>query len=324
MSVVSVATGETSLDAAGITDPALRADYQVCRRMAALHGRSYYLATGLLPASKRPHVWALYGFARYADELVDSLTAPDPDLLVAWGSSMLAALETGAVPATGPVADAVGRAMLHTVRRWDIPTAHVAAFLASMRADIVVHHYDTYAQLREYMYGSAAVIGLQMLPLLEPLDPRAAWYAGTLGEAFQLSNFVRDVGEDLDRGRVYLPMEDLDAFGVTTGDLRRARRTGEHPQRLRDLLAFESDRARGLYAAAEPGIALLHPTSRDAIGCAFALYLGILDAVAAAGFAVVHRRVAVGLPGRARVAVPALLRASAARREAGRWRPAPA
>jgi phytoene synthase len=297
------------LDAAGIADPALRAAFERCRRLHAEHGKTYYLATLLLPPAKRPYVWALYGFARYADEFVDSLTAPDPQALVDWGATFLDALSQGT--ATDPV----GTAMLHTMRRWSIPRAHAEAFLESMRMDITVTGYATYADLEQYMYGSAAVIGLQMLPILEPLTPEAGARARALGEAFQLSNFIRDVGEDLRRGRVYLPQEDLDGFGVT----REALRAGVVTASIRELLRFEVERTRRLYAFAAPGIAMLHPTSRDCMRTAFVLYGGILDAVEAAHYQVLTQRVGVPLPERLKVALPALRRARAVRRDERRW-----
>jgi phytoene synthase len=182
-----------------------------------------------------------------------------------------------------------------------------------MRMDITVTGYPTYADLEHYMYGSAAVIGLQMVPILEPLTGReqeAADRARALGEAFQLSNFIRDVAEDLRRGRVYLPQEDLDRFGVTRADLA----PGPTPPNVVDLLRFEVERTRALYAAAEPGIDLLHPTSRDCIRTAFLLYGGILDAVEQAGYQVLDRRVSVPLRRRLAVAIPGLVKACRARR----------
>ncbi|HEX6936196.1 MAG TPA: phytoene/squalene synthase family protein [Actinomycetes bacterium] len=294
------------LDAAGIREPSLRAAYELCRRLNASHGKTYYLATLLLPPAKRPHVHALYGFARYADELVDDLDSPDPAALVVWSDRFLHDLSRGAS------ADPVARAVIHTARTWDIPADTFRAFLDSMQMDITVTGYPTYADLERYMYGSAAVIGLQMVPILEPLDARAADYARTLGEAFQLSNFVRDVGEDLRRGRVYLPQEDLDRFGVTRADLA----PGPTPPHVVDLLRFEIARTRRLYDAARPGIDLLHPSSRDCIRTAFTLYAGILDAVEQADYQVLDRRVSVPLPRRLRVALPALVRARRARRAA--------
>ena len=306
---------ERALDAAGITDPVLRAAFEECRRLHAAHGKTYYLATLLLPSAKRPYVWALYGFARHADEFVDSLEAPDPQALLEWGSAFLDGLRSAS--ASGAATHPVSLAMTHTMRRWHIPRAHVEAFLESMRMDITVTGYATYADLEKYMYGSASVIGLQMLPILEPLTPEAAARARALGEAFQMSNFIRDVGEDLKRGRVYLPQEELDLFGVTRETLAR----GVVTPSIRELLRFEIERTRALYAFAEPGIDMLHPTSRDCVRTAFTLYRGILDAVEAAHYQVLTQRVSVPLTRRLAVAVPAALHAREVRRDQERWVP---
>ena len=299
------------LDAAGITDPALRASYERCRQLNAAHGRTYYLATLLLPPAKRPYVHALYGFARYADEIVDdldsTLTAQQKaDRLVGWGEQFLADVRAGGSE------HAISRAVVDTVRRWDIPLSLFEDFLASMRMDLTVTGYRTYDDLVRYVWGSAAVIGLQMVPVLEPTVPRpvAEPYAVDLGIAFQLSNFIRDVGEDLRRGRVYLPGEDLELFGVD----RERLATGVVDGPIRRLLAFEIARTRELYRAAEPGVRLLHPTSRDCLRTAIRLYGGILDEVERADYRVLDRRVAVGPARRALVAVPGLARAYAARR----------
>jgi phytoene synthase len=206
----------------------------------------------------------------------------------------------------------ISKAVVDTVRRWDIPMHYVEAFLASMRMDLTVTEYATYDDLMVYVYGSAAVIGLEMVPVLEPLVPRevADPYAGDLGIAFQLSNFIRDVGEDLQRGRVYLPMEDLGVFGVTREHLEHGVVDGP----VRRLLAFEVARTREIYRSAAQGVRLLHPTSRPCIETALRLYGGILDEVEAADYAVLGRRVSVGPAKRAAVAVPGLARAWAARR----------
>jgi 15-cis-phytoene synthase len=299
------------LDAAGITDPVLRVAYEKCRELHAGHGKTYYLATLLLPREKRPFVWALYGFARYADEFVDSLDSPDPLALVRWGDEFLSRLEPDPTRPAGvdPRTDAIGAAMEDTMRRWGIPRAHVEAFLESMRMDITETGYATYADLEHYMYGSAAVIGLQMLPILEPLTPEAAPRARALGEAFQMSNFIRDVGEDLKRGRIYLPQEDLKLFGVTAADLA----AGEVTLPVRRLLQFEIERTRALYAYAEPGIEMLHPTSQDCMRTAFELYGGILGAVERADYQVLTGRVRVSKARRIAVAGPGLARAYRAR-----------
>ncbi|GAA4209733.1 phytoene/squalene synthase family protein [Microbispora amethystogenes] len=266
----------------------LTAAYERCRRLHARYGRSYYLATLLLPAWKRPHVHALYGFARYADEIVDSFSMSGDR------SRALERLASRLTAALGgePVRDPVLPAFAHTVRAFGIDHADVAAFLASMRADLTVRRYATYDDLLGYMEGSAAAIGTMMLPVLEPLpgeDERAREPARQLGLGFQLTNFVRDVREDLARGRIYLPLADLDKFGVTPADLAAPRATPA----VRDLVALNCERARDHYRRAWEGIALLAPSSRPCIRAAYELYGGILDEITAAGHDVLARRATV-------------------------------
>ncbi|MER7369010.1 phytoene/squalene synthase family protein [Nonomuraea wenchangensis] len=266
----------------------LTASYERCRQLHARYGRSYYLATLLLPAWKRRHVHALYGFARYADEIVDSFT------MTADRRAALDALceRTGRGLAGEPVADPVLPAFLHTVRSFGIAHGDVDAFLAAMRADLSVTGYATYDDLLGYMEGSAAVIGTMMLPVLEALpgeEAAAREPARQLGLAFQLTNFLRDVREDHARGRVYLPAKDLAVYGVEPADLGRSR-TGPA---VRELLAFEAARAREHYRAAATGIDLLVPSSRPCVRAAVELYGGILVAIERGGFAVLERRVRV-------------------------------
>ena len=296
------------LDAAGITGTSLRASYERCRGLNAAHGKTYYLATLLLPAHKRPYVHALYGFARYADEIVDNLDSTLTDVekarwLEDWSATFL----------KGENDDEVLAAIHDTIRRWQLPMAHFEAFLDSMRMDLEVTEYATFDHLMTYVYGSAAVIGLQMVPVLEPvkgLEAQAALYAQDLGVAFQLANFIRDVGEDLRRGRIYLPIEDLEHFGVTREHLEHGVVDGP----VRRLLQYEIARTREIFRSAKPGTRLLHPTSRDCIETATRLYGGILDEVEKADYRVLDRKVAVPIGTRLRVAVPGLLRARAARR----------
>lgn len=289
------------LDAAGIRDPALRASYLRCRELHRRFGRSYFLATRLLPRAKRPSVHALYGFARHADEIVDRLdstltVAQKRAVLTEWGDALLRDAKAGASD------DPVCAAVVDTVRRWDIPLEHFVDFLTSMHMDLSIAVYPTYDDLRVYMRGSAAAIGLMMLPILEPTTPDAEAPATALGVAFQLTNFIRDVGEDLRRGRVYLPLEDLHAFGLTVEDLY----AGEPADRVRRLVAFQVRRTRAIYRDAEPGIALLHPTSRPCIRSAYALYGAILDEVERARYEVLDRRVRVGRARRAALVARAL------------------
>lgn len=292
------------LDAAGIFDPQLRESYELCRELNKQHGKTYYLATLLLPPDKRPYVHALYGFARYADEIVDdlasTLTEDEKALaLKTWGDAFLNLFEGGQT--TDPVCIAV----LDTVRRWNIPKAHFEAFLHSMNMDLTVTEYQTYEDLYEYVYGSAAVIGLQMVPILEPTDDAAFTFATDLGVAFQLANFIRDVGEDLDRGRVYLPLQELAQFGVTRQMLEQRTLTPE----ITEALKFQIARVRQLEEQSRAGIAMLDVAAQPCIETARILYCGIVDAVEAIDFDVFNKRATVSLYRRLSVAIPAWLKA---------------
>lgn len=296
------------LTAAGIIDPALRASYAECKRLNSLHGKTYYLATLLLPKAKRPHVHALYGFARYADEIVDDLAstlsiAEKSALLQSWGDGVLADIRRGTSD------DHVGRALVDTVRRFNIPIAHFEAFLHSMTLDLSVTEYQTYDDLMEYVYGSAAVIGLQMVPILGATDPAAYAAAEKLGIAFQLANFIRDVGEDLERGRIYLPLDELQAAGVTPEMLAAKKLTPE----IKSALTFQIARVRRLQAEAAAGIKLLDPSSQPCINAASVLYCGIVDEVEKIDFEIFTERAKTSTWRRLKVALPAYVRALRAR-----------
>ena len=285
------------LTAAGITDPDLRASYEECKRLNALHGKTYYLATLLLPKAKRPFVHALYGFARYADEIVDDLASElsveeKAEVLSTWGNGVLADLKKGSSQ------DHVGRALIDTVNRFDIPHQHFEAFLHSMTMDLTVQEYESYEDLLEYVYGSAAVIGLQMVPILGPLHNDAFAAAEKLGIAFQLANFIRDVDEDLDRGRVYLPLKELGQFGVTREMLEERVLTPE----IIEALKFQIARVRRLQAEAAAGIKMLEPSSRPCIDAASTLYCGIVDEVEKIGYDIFNHRAKTSTARRIRVA----------------------
>lgn len=295
---------------AGVEPWTLGAAYERCRQLHARHGRTYYLATRLLPGWKRRHVHALYGFVRYADEIVDDLSSTldhqrRAAALRAWGEHFFAGLR-GA-----PCHDPVLPAVLHTVRAFELDVADFEKFLDSMAMDLDTDGYQTYQDLLGYMDGSAAVIGTMLTPILETSDPPAAReHARQLGLAFQLTNFIRDVAEDLSRGRVYLPQADLERFGVGRADLAATRAT---PQ-VAELLAFQVDRARAHYRAAQPGIDLLAPSSRPCIRVATRLYQAILDEVERAGYQILQGRVRVPRHRRLSVASRQLIAARAAAR----------
>ena len=299
------------LTAAGITDSALRDSYRECKRLNSLHGKTYYLATLLLPKAKRPHVHALYGFARYADEIVDDLSSTlspteKSDVLRRWSDQLLQDI------ANGRSHDHIGRALVDTVQRFDIPISYFEAFLHSMAMDLTVTSYEKYEDLMEYVYGSAAVIGLQMVHVLGTVNGKksdALIPAEKLGIAFQLANFIRDVGEDLDRGRVYLPLQELKQYGVSREMLEKRVLT---PQII-EALKFQIARVKSLQQEANAGIELLSPDSRPCIRAASELYCGIVDEVEKIDYNVFEKRAKTSTFRRASVAFPAWLQALAAR-----------
>jgi 15-cis-phytoene synthase len=284
----------------------LAAAYERCRQLHRSHGRTYYLATRLLPAWKRRHVHALYGFTRYADEIVDRTEDLPPaeraERLNAWSGKFIAGLRGERVD------DPLLPAVLHTIAVFDLDVDDFDSFLRSMAMDLTVTSYETYDDLLGYMEGSAAVIGTMMLPILGSDDRAAAREpARQLGFAFQLTNFIRDVAEDLDRDRVYLPAEHLAQFGVTREDLVAARRAGRSTPAIKDLIRQEIRIADEHYAVAALGIPLLHPASQACIRTAYQLYGGILDEVIAADYDVFVRRATVPRQTRVRVAARSLL-----------------
>jgi phytoene synthase len=296
------------LDAAGITDPALRGAYTRCRALNAAHGRTYFLATRLLAAHRRPAVHALYGYARYVDDIVDD-PAPGATTEDVRRSVDDAERHLLAGLAAGTSDHPVVAAVVDTARRFAIEPGLFTAFLDSMRMDLSVRDYPTRTDLTRYVHGSARVIGLQMLPVLGTVVDReeASGPAAALGEAFQLTNFLRDVAEDLDRDRVYLPADELLAFDVDRDRLSWCRARGRADVAVRRALADQVATTREIYRRARAGIAMLAPESRPCIATAFTLYSEILDRITALDHDVFATRAAVGTVRRVRVAVPALV-----------------
>jgi phytoene synthase len=262
----------------------LEESYELCREFNKRHGTTYYWSTKVLPREKRRHVHALYGFCRYADDIVDDL-GPVPvetreRALKDFGDRFFADL------ATGESRDPVLRAVVDTVLSYRIDLNCFRRFLRSMTMDLTVESYETWNDLLVYMDGSAAVIGEMMLPILEPTNDAAIGPARDLGNAFQLTNFLRDVNEDLDRRRVYIPQEDVRRFGV---DLTQRQCTPEFVE----LMKFEIARCRELYRSADEGLALLPPKSARSIGAARVLYGKILDKIEAQRYDVFARRASV-------------------------------
>ncbi|MCT7660837.1 phytoene/squalene synthase family protein [Mycobacterium deserti] len=305
----------SELDAAGVRDPALREAYRQCRILNAQHGKTFFLATRLLAPAQRPAVHALYGFARRADDILDDFddrqtTAQRADRLEQLGAQLFTARVDGA-----PSDDPALAAVVHTARKYDIGWDLFDDFLESMRMDLTETDYPNRAALEKYMYGSAEVIGLQMLPVLGTAGPReeAAPYAAALGKAFQLTNFLRDVDEDLQRGRVYLPADELAAHDVDRDLLSWCHENRRTDPRVRRALAEQLGATRRVYDYAARGIAKLHPRSRPCVAAALTLYSEILDCIEDMDFAIFSHRATVGTGRRLQVAAGGLLKAWRAR-----------
>jgi phytoene synthase len=290
-----------SLPAGPVT---LDESYALCKDFNKRHGTTYYWSTKVLPRVKQHHVHALYAFARYADDIVDEIpsqggrdvpTEVRAAALSDFGNRFFADLDIGRSD------DPILKAVVHTVRAFDIDTDAFHRFLSSMTMDLTVESYETWDDLLVYMDGSAAVIGEMMLPILEPTDYDVALpHARDLGNAFQLTNFLRDIDEDLDRGRQYVPLEDSRRFGA---DLSERRVSPEFVE----LMRFEIDRCRELYRSAEIGTAMLPERSAKCVGAAHTLYGRILDKIEAQDYDVFTSRASVSTTEKARL-VASLLR----------------
>jgi len=253
---------------------ALPGDIEECRRLHKLHGTTYYYATQRFKPEIRRQVHALYGFVRVPDEWVDNpgdMSVQERQRkLVQYRSEMMRGYD-GICP-THPVL----RAFVDVMHESAIPIEEPLIFLEAMEMDLTVRRYETYEALQRYMRGSASAVGVMMCHVLGSGQNQTALEAAMkLGEAMQLTNFLRDVGEDLDRDRIYLPLEDLDRFRVTEDEVMN----GIISDRFVSLMKFEIDRARRLYAESEPGILLLPKEARKAVKLGLVLYSRILDRI---------------------------------------------
>ena len=306
----------SELDAARIDEPRLREGYRRCRELNAAHGRTFFLATRLLAPDQRPAIHALYGFARYADDILDDL---DPSVGTDVRAERLQQLSDQFFAGGDHAGDPVLAAVTHTARRYRIDPPLFEDFLASMRMDLTVTDYPDRDAVNLYMRGSAEAIGLQVLPVLGTVVPveEAAPYAAALGRAFQLTNFLRDVDEDLLRGRVYLPADELAAHGVDRDLLMWCHEHRRTDPRVREALAAQHEITRRTYQFADAGIATLAARSRPCVATASQLYGEILDRIEASDFAVFTHRATVGKARRLRVAGVGLIRSWRARNSAG-------
>jgi phytoene synthase len=266
----------------------LKTAYDHCRELTALHSRSFYLASCLLPAAKRPAIWALYAFCRMSDDIVDQPARDVSGALADWRRRMLAS--------SPRPDDLVALAWTDTHARYQIPLRYAEQLVDGVATDLHQTHYATFADLATYAYRVASTVGLMSMHIIGFSGIEAIPYAIKLGVALQLTNILRDVAEDWRAGRVYLPQEELAAFNLTAADLA----AGQPGERWRAFMRFQIARNRGLYREAWPGIALLHPEGRLAIGAAARFYEGILDEIERQEYDIFSGRARVGWWGKVR------------------------
>ncbi|MBV7329828.1 squalene/phytoene synthase family protein [Chloroflexi bacterium TSY] len=256
----SVTLQQTNIDAA-----LLKNAYARCRNLTAVHSRSFYLASSLLPGAKRRAVGALYAFCRISDDIVDQPVSDVRIALTDWRRRML--------DANFAPNDWVALAWADTQTRYHIPVRYAEQLIEGVTADLYQTRYATFAELARYAYGVASTVGLMSMHIIGFSGAEAIPYAIKLGVALQVTNILRDIAEDWRAGRVYLPQEELAAFHLTEADLE----AGQVDDRWRAFMDFQIARNRRLYREAWPGIALLHPEGRLAIAAAARFYEGILD-----------------------------------------------
>jgi phytoene synthase len=281
---------KADLDFSGIdiynAAPDVRAAYQTCREITRIASKTFYLASLFLGAEKRRAVWAVYAFCRTADDVVDR-TAAAADRIAALDDleRMLIAMSRGR--ANEPIFIAYADA----AKRFAIPLEPALELLRGARMDITIRRYATYEELCEYCYLVASTVGLLVSPILGTSSEAALPFGVTLGRAMQLTNILRDVGEDALMGRIYLPADELRRFGYAEN------RVFEQvvDANFIALMQFQIARVRELYAEAEPGIALLSPESRYTVRLALSLYRRILTAIELNDYNVFSRRAYVPL-----------------------------
>ncbi|MCS6881723.1 MAG: phytoene/squalene synthase family protein [Oscillochloridaceae bacterium] len=251
--------------------------YAECERIIRRHSKSFYFSSQFLAPDVRRAVRALYAFCRATDDTVDMAVDDPARALAAW-------VQQARAPRPA-LHDPVLLAWSDTRSRYNLSAALVDELLAGVAMDLTISRYANFADLWLYCYRVASVVGLLVMGITGYV-PGAEPYAIKLGVALQLTNILRDVGEDARRGRVYLPEEDLARFGLTAEDILAE----VYDERFRALMRFEVQRTRRLYAESWPGIALLPPQSRLAIGAAARIYCGILDKLEANDYDAYTRR----------------------------------
>lgn len=259
-----------------------------CDELTAKHSRSFHLASGLLPQGKKQAVRALYAFCRVTDDIVDHNPLTAAVELQQWRAQVLAQ--------EPPHTDLVAVAWADTRARFHMPPRYAEQLFEGVARDLDQTRYENFDDLATYAYSVAATVGLMSMHIIGSSGREAIPSAIKLGLALQLTNILRDVAEDWERGRVYLPQDELAAFGLSEGTIADGRVT----PKWRDFMRFQIERNRSLYAQSWPGIRLLSPDGRFAIAAAAGLYRAILDDIENHDYDVFSRRAYIGRWGKLR------------------------
>jgi len=263
--------------------------YARCNSITSTHSRTFYLATGLLPADKRRAMRALYAFCRLSDDIVDCSESDAEELLDAWRRNALASELSSSNLVTIAWAD--------TRFRYQIPQRYAEQLIDGVGQDLCQKRYHSFEEVVRYAYGVASTVGLMSMHIIGFAGERAIPYAIKLGIALQITNILRDIGEDWANGRLYLPMDEMAAFGLSEADLDK-RQVNNH---WRAFLSFQIERNRRLYDEANPGIALLNKDGRFAVAAASDLYRAILSDIEMHDYDVFNRRAHVSAWGKVRM-----------------------
>jgi phytoene synthase len=254
--------------------------YEYCKRVARSRAKNFYYSFLLLSAQQRKAMCAIYAFMRYCDDLSDEPGASRA-AIERWRAEMEGALD-------GRFSGhPVWPAFHHTVRRFGIPRQYFREMIAGVASDLEPRRIETFNELYRYCYQVASVVGLTTIHIFGFDTPSALPLAEKCGVAFQLTNILRDIREDAERGRVYLPAEDLRRFGVTEDDLR----SGNRSEPFLRLMRFEAGRARDHYNESRPLLDLIHPRSRPSLVALISIYSRLLERIERTNYDVFTRRV---------------------------------
>jgi 15-cis-phytoene synthase len=269
-------------------DASLEKAYELCGRIAANHSKSFYMASMLLPEEKRSAVRALYAFCRTVDDIVDESTVIGRDVELDYWRG----LAQGVLHPRPD--DLVGQAWVDTRSRYHIPALYALQLIDGVSRDLGAVRYQTFDDLTTYCYGVASTVGLMSMYIVGFKTTEAVPYAIKLGVALQMTNILRDVGEDFGNGRIYLPQEDLKAYNIIESDLA----SGQVTPQWREFMKFQIFRTRQLYKEAATGIKFLERDGKMSIGAASDFYQGILETIEANDYDVFSRRASLSAWGK--------------------------